>query len=327
MTLSQDEITSLERELALDFYSAVQDWSNQTERSLQEQDKVIGVSNIGHCSEYVRRLLINEEPSQEPDKLAAFLGTWIGAGIEQAILARHPEAIIQSEITITLDTDQGTFQITGHPDIVFAVLGDQGIVIDCKTVNQLSSVTSYAVFEENLQKKFQRHLYAKGCHDAGMFGDTPLEDILVGNLWADRSGQDKHFHVRLEPYSSEVVDHAREWLSGVVYAYKNNIEAAREPQRTFCENWCEFFGPCRGADTDVEGLITDPRVITAIDLYKEGGAMESAGKKMKAQAKTELEGVSGSTGQWVVREIEVGETTIPATTRRGYRRLSITKAK
>lgn len=321
------DIKELEDQLAAEFYEAVQDWSGRTERSMQEQDKVIGVSNIGHCSEYVRRLLINEEPSQVPDKLAAFLGTWIGAGVEQAILARHPEAIIQSEVTISLHTDQGTVQITGHPDIVFAVLADKGIVIDCKTVNQLASVTSYAVFEENLQKKFQRHLYALGCHESGVFGDKPLEDILVGNLWVDRSGQDHEFHVRLEPFSQQVVDQAAEWISGVIYAYKNGIEAAREPQRTFCENWCEFFGPCRGADTDVEGLISDPRIIRAIDLYKEGGKLESDGKKMKSQAKSELEGVQGSTGEWVLRTIEVGPTEIPATTRRGYSRISITKAK
>ena len=318
------DIETLEQEIAERAYAACMNWSNQTERSLQEQDKVIGVSNIGHCSEYVRRLLIDEQPSQEPDKLAAFLGTWIGAGVEQALLAQNPNLLIQSEVSVTLDTDQGSFTITGHPDIVDP---ENAIVLDCKTVNLLVSVTSYATFETNLQKQFQRHLYGYGCWVQGMFGDIAMEDVKVGNLWVDRSGTDKEFHVRLEPLSQSVLDHAKDWLSSVVYAFKTGQEAAREPQRTFCENWCEFFGPCRGADTDVEGLITDERQLRAVDVYKEGTALITAGKKLQTQAKDELSEAEGSTGEWVVRWVEVGPSDIPATTRRGYRKLTITKAK
>lgn len=318
------ELSTLEKELSEWAYAACQDWSNRTERSMQEQDKVIGVSNIGHCSEYVRRLLTDEQPSQDPDKLAAFLGTWIGAGVEQALLAQNPNLLIQSEVSVTLDTDQGSFTITGHPDIVDP---ERAMVLDCKTVNLLASVTSYATFETNLQKQFQRHLYGYGCWKQGLFGDIPMEDVKVGNLWVDRSGTDHEFHVRLEPLSQSVLDHAKDWLATVVYAYKTGTEAPREPQRTFCENWCEFFGPCRGADTDVEGLITDERHLRAVQVYKEGSKMMSEGKKLQTQAKHELAEVEGSTGEFVVRWVEVGPSDIPATTRRGYRKLSLTKAK
>lgn len=316
------DIAELEQRLSAEFYEAAMDWSNRTERSMQEQDKVIGVSNIGHCSEYVRRLLIHEEPSQVPDKWAAFLGTWIGAGVEQAILAKFPQAVIQSEITIALETDQGTFEITGHPDIII-----DNMVIDAKSVNQLSTVTSYRTFEEDLQKKFQRHLYGWGCWEAGQFGDIPAEEVLVGNLWVDRSGRDHEFHVRLEPLSAEVIDLAKDWLATVVYAYKQGSEAPKEPQRTFCENWCEFYGPCRGGDSDVEGLITDERHLKAVDLYKEGAALAKEGKSMQDQAKDELTGVSGATDQWVIRWVEVGPSEIPATVRRGYSKISFSKRK
>ena len=238
--------------------------------------------------------------------------------------AENPKLLIQSEVSVTLDTDQGSFTITGHPDIVDV---EEAIVLDCKTVNLLVSVTSYSTFETNLQKQFQRHLYGYGCWMQGMFGDIPMEDVKVGNLWVDRSGTDKEFYVRLEPLSQAVLDHAKDWLSSVVYAYKTGSEAAREPQRTFCENWCEFFGPCRGADTDVEGLITDERQLRAVDVYKEGSKMISDGKKLQTQAKDELATAEGSTGEWVVRWIEVGPSEVPATTRRGHRKLSITKAK
>lgn len=235
MSAGGDVLATTEQSLAAEFYSAVQEWSSNTERSQQASDRRIGVSDIGHCSEYVRRILIEEEPSQEPDKLAAFLGTWIGAGVEQAILAKRPDAMIQSEVTVELDTDQGSFVITGHPDVV---LPSDGILLDVKTAYTLTSITSYSVFEENLQKKFQRHLYGYGCFQAGMFGDLAIEEILVGNMWVDRSGQDHEFEVRLEPLSLDVIEEAKQWLSEVVYNYKAGTEAPREPHRTFCENWC-----------------------------------------------------------------------------------------
>lgn len=325
MTRTPEEIKSLEESYSEKFYAATMNWSNRTERSLQDQDAIIGVSSLGHCSEKVRRMLMKEPASSpQPDKLAAFVGTWLGAGVEQAILAEWPESILQSEIEVTLDTDQGTFVIGGHPDLI---LPNEGILLDVKTVDKLASVTSYSLFEDNQQKKFQRHMYGLGAWENGSFGEIELEDVLVGNLWIDRSGQDHHFHLRLEPFNPDVIAAAGDWLSTVVYSFKMGVEAPKEPPRHFCESWCEFYANCRALDTDAEGIIEDPIALQAISLYQEGGRMEREGKKMKDQAKTELVGVQGSNGEVVLRWVEVGATEVPAFTRRGYSKPSFSKIK
>lgn len=314
----------LEKALATEFYDAIQSWSNATERSQQQAGNVIGVSDLGHCSEKVRLMLLQREPDQEVDKLAAFLGTWVGAGVEQAIKRVRPNAIFQSELSIELETDEGTFVINGHPDVI---LPDEGILLDNKTVNGLTAVTSYNQFETRQQQRFQRHLYGWGAYQQGVFGDLPLGEIKVGNVWIDRSGEDHELIVRLEPLSLEVIEQVKQWLSEVVYSYKHDIEAPKEPPRNFCENWCVFYQSCRKFDTDAEGLIDDPEAIMAISLYEEGGKLKSQGDKMQKEAKKSLVGLQGSTGTHIVRWVQVEPSVVPEYTRRGYQKVSITRIK
>lgn len=87
---------------------------------------------------------------------------------------------------------------------------------------------------------------------------------------------------------------------------------------------CAFYTECRGGLTpDVEGLIEDEPTLTAIDMYNQGKAMERDGKKLADQAKKQLVGIQGSTGDLIVYWTHVGEATLPASTRRGYDRLNI----
>lgn len=318
------DYAELESSLAEEFYEAIQDWSKSTDRSQQQAGFRIGVSDIGHCSEKVRRMLLREEGTREIDKLAAFLGTWVGAGVEQAIKAKRPDVILQSEVEVELETDEGTFVINGHPDMI---LPEDGILLDNKSVNGLTGVTAYSMFDTRQQQRFQRHLYGWAAFDAGMFGDLDFGDILVGNVWIDRSGEDHELHVRVEPLSLEVIDQARQWLSEVVYSYKQDIEAPKEPPRNFCEGWCEFYDTCRKFDTDAEGLIDDPDAVKAVDLYEEGRLLKRQGDKLQKEAKKTLSGVEGSTGTHIVRWVQVEPTTIPETTRRGYQKLSLTRIK
>lgn len=316
------DYAELEQALAEEFYDAIQEWSASTDRSKQQADFRVGVSDLGFCSEKVRRMLLREEPTSEPDKLAAFLGTWIGAGVEQALLHRYADdLVLQAEVTAVLDTDEGTFSITGHPDMIFP---RRGLMLDNKSVNRLGSVT---YFDDNQQQQFQRHIYGLAAWEAGLFRDLPLEEVKVGNVWIDRSGEDHGLHVRVEPLDLGIVDRAKDWLSEVVYAYKHDIEARKEPPRNFCENWCEFYATCRKFDTDASGLIEDPEVFRAIDLYEKGKDLEKEGAKLKAIAKNKMVGVEGSTGTHIVRWVRVEPSIIPETTRKGYERLTLTKIK
>jgi hypothetical protein len=68
-----------------------------------------------------------------------------------------------------------------------------------------------------------------------------------------------------------------------------------------CESTCGYFTKCRAFDTDVEGAIRDEKHLAAIEMYVEGGRLESEAKKMKTQAKVMLKGVEGHTPSHVLR--------------------------
>lgn len=303
-------------------YSAIQNFSKNSDRGLKAQNFEVGVSDLGYCSERLRRMLDRQVP-EDTDLLQAFIGTALGDHVEQAVEKSHDFAgnvLTQAAVRVPLQGETRTYDVTGHPDILMPV---SGVVLDTKTSFGLALARRVGADQ---QKRFQRHLYAKGAHLAGYF-EMPLEEVRVGNVWIDRSGVEKNVHVELEPYSEEVVAEAARWLDAVVYAYLNGEEAMKEPAREVCAATCGFFRVCRAYDTDVTGLLSDPTVLAAVEMYQEGLAMERDGKRLKAQAKPALDGIGGSTGQFSVRWIHVNESLVPEHTRRPYDKIEIRKLK
>lgn len=305
-----------EERLGKQIYAAIQESMHSSDRSQQAQQFRVGVSDLGYCSERLRRFLAKQTPD-ETDMLAAFIGTWMGEGVERAVV-RHlwPDAIIQEDLLISLSGDQGTYIIPGHPDII---VPSENVMIDVKTANGLEFVRRHGF--EDVQKRYQRHLYGMAAIEKGWL--TP--EAQVGNLWLDRSASEKEPYLRLEPFDPQVVAEATQWLDGVIYAWANEEAAAKEPPREMCTA-CGFYQDCRVLDTDVEGLLTAPEVLTAVEIYDEALGMERQAKKMKAEVKDLLDGISGSTGTHLVRWISVGAAEV-SYTRGGYQKMSITKLK
>lgn len=308
-----------ESELAKRIYAAIQASSNFSDRTMQSKEFRVGVSDLGFCSERTRRMLDRQVP-EDSDVLAAFIGTAIGDHAEQAIAAHFGgEVITQAEVQIELKGEERVFNIGGHPDVI---LPEENLLLDGKTTYGLNVVRKNG---PSMQQQFQRHCYAKGAWEAGYFGDTPLEDVLVGNFWIDRSAKEKAVHVDVEPYSEDVVDQAGQWLDDVVYAYLQQEEARKEPPREMCAAVCGFFTVCRAYDTDVEGLIEDRELLGAIDLYREGQELEKRGRALKKEASAHLDGVSGSTREVMVRWVHVNESQVPTFTRAAYDKLEVRK--
>lgn len=300
-------------------YSAIQQFSSGSERGQQAAEFRVGVSDLGYCSERTRRMLQQQVPA-DTDLLLAFLGTAIGDHVEQAVVESYPNALSQFEVTVPLAGERGqVYNVMGHPDLLI-----DNLLLDVKTNFGLALARRLGADQ---QKRFQRHCYALGAHLAGLFGDIPLEDVKVGNVWVDRSGVEKQVHVELEPFSQEVVDEAARWLDEVIDAYLNDREAMKEPPREVCAATCGFFDTCRALDTDVTGLLTDPAIVEAARMYREGADMEKEGKSLKAQSKAALEGIGGSTGEFTVRWIHVNESLMPETRRRAHDRLDIRPVK
>ena len=306
-----------EQEIAERIYTAIQHSATKTERGQQAAEFRVGLSDLGYCSERTRRMLGHEVP-EDTDMFLAWLGTVIGEGVERAMVEHFGEEIIaQAEVVCPIRGETREYEVLGHPDIIIPSLG---LVLDGKTAYGLRLAERLGA---DTQKQFQRHGYGKGAWLEGHFGDLPLEDVRVGNFWLDRSGKERRVHVQIEPYSDEVLAEAGRWLDEVVYNFTHQQEATKEPPREVCFATCGFYDTCRGLDTDVTGLIRDREAVGAIDLYVEGNALEKRGKAMKSEAKANLLGVSGSTGTYSLRWVEVDSVEVAGFTRAPHRRIDI----
>lgn len=315
ITASARPMDEAEQDIAARMYAAINEFSNRSERSLQAAEFKFGLSDLGFCSERGRRMLDGQHP-EDTDALTAFLGTAIGDHMEQAWFKQYPDSITQAEVELTLRGENREYKLPGHPDII---VPSEGLMLDNKTTFGLNVVRRTG---PSKSQQFQRHTYGKAAWEAGYFGDLPLEDVRVGNIWLDRSGQERSLHVNIEPYDDSIVTEAGFWLDDVVYAFVNGEEARKEPPREMCAATCGFFRVCRQYDTDVEGLLTEPAVIEAARMYHEGKTMEKAGKGLVSEAKAALDGIVGSTGEYTIRWIDVGESSV-SYTRAGYRRLYV----
>lgn len=283
-------------------------------RSLYAQGKKVGVSDIGGCREYVRRLIADEDFT-DPRKnfMAAFMGTAFGREFEDAYQCRHPHALIQQAVEVPLDLQGFQFILPGHLDIVDPKLNT---IIDGKTKNGLAVVRKSG---GDLQHKFQVTLYGYACVKAGLLEPEPT----LALAYYDRSGVEQAPHIVMWEWDQSIFDAAIEWLNDVVYALTQGEEASKDKPRDWCYSFCPFATACRGGDTDVEGLIEDETIVTAIDLYKDALARETAAKRDKDTAKKELVGIGGRTKNWVLRWVHINESEIKAGTRRAYDKIDI----
>lgn len=313
-------MTGAEQHLAQTVYQAVQWASTKSERSQQASEFRAGISDLGFCSERLRRMLAQMQP-EDIDVLPAAWGTALGAYVEEAVLAHGTAAWVrQPKVTVVLRGDGGTYRVTGHPDLV----DPAGVLLDVKTNRGLTGPERVGPSQ---QQQFQRHCYAAGAHAAGLFGDLPIEDVRVANVWFDRAADDRYAYCHMEPFSHDMVQQATWWLDDVVYAFKHHQEARKEPPREMCFKVCGFARDCRGADIgDEQGLITDPDLVGSIHTYADGLALERAGRRLKDQAKAGLGGVHGSTGEYAVSWTHVNEAEV-SYTRDPYDRLNVRRVK
>ena len=301
-------------------YRAIQDASNGTDRSKQQQSFMLGVSNFGHCREYARRLMLQQPTTDERDATAAFVGTVLGDAIERQMKKDHPDWLFQHSTVFRIPSGG---KVGGHPDIVIpaAVATDefpQG-VWDLKSKDGLDIVKRYG---QNQQQRFQLHCYAKALIDEGILDDT--KPIWLCDVYYDRSAKTHEAFAIGEWYDPVVIEYVDDWINDVKYAVLHNEETSRDKPREFCASWCEYFTACRGQDTDVQGLIEDPEVITAVDMYQEALDMERTAKRLKNSAQIALNRIEGgSTGTHTVRWVEVAGGHVEFD-RAPYKKLSIT---
>lgn len=306
-----------EQELADQVYDSIMDYSRHDGRGQQSAEYRVGISDLGFCSERTRRMLNQEDPD-DTDVLAAFIGTALGDHAEQALMKRYPKLIRQANVEVTLTGERNTFHVPGHPDII----DPEGEVIDFKTTRGLEVPRRKGPSQ---QQQFQRHGYALGAYEKGLF-KVGIDKVRVTNVWIDRAADDKKVYVHSELFDYGVIEQMTWWLDEVVYAYLNDQPARKEPPYEMCQKVCGFFDTCRLGETDAEGLLTDDEVLIAVEMYREGLALEKEAKRLKDQAKPVLADISGSTGEFTIRWLHVNGSHIEFD-RKPYDKIDIRKVK
>lgn len=285
----------------------------ESTRSLWAKDKRIGVSDIGHCREYVRRMMLQMPFSDEQNNftLAALVGTAVGDHLEDAVVAQQPGVWTkQGQVTVRLRWKDVEIRLPGHPDLY-----SRSEVRDYKTRDGLGVVRRGGPSQN---ERYQLSLYTRALIESGEVD----EDARCTLIYVDRSGAERTPHVETWVYDPAIAQEAEEWLGDVLYAITHEEESSRDRERSWCYACCPFATACRGEDSDAEGLIQDEEIIKAVRAYVAASAAEKVAKAEKDAAKAALVGISGSTGEYVVRPVEVGPSSYEVN-REGYVRTDI----
>jgi hypothetical protein len=294
---------------------AIIDFGDHSERSKQSINHILGVSDIGGCREYVRRMILNDPFTDHPTaySLASFVGHAVGDYAERALTVRLGEDGIDRQMEVTIRLDNGIV-LRGHPDLV-----TDTVCIDFKTVDGLGVVRKGA----RAQHRWQVTLYTAALI---LMGRLP-QDALCALVYIDRSGKETTPHVEVWRYDPSVLAEIVDWIDDVIYALANDEETSRDKPREFCYAACPYVTACRGGDTDVTGLIEDEEQVLAVKTYLDAAGREKQAKRDRESASAVLSGVNGSTGEHSVRWVNVPEQTIETFNRKGYQRLNITPIK
>jgi hypothetical protein len=287
---------------------------NESDRSKWAESNHLGVSDIGTCHEYVRRMIIGVPWVDEQENFAAaFVGTAVGNAAEQAMVTAFGEAVqVQRKVTVHLTVRGYELDLPGTADII---VHDDGL-IDVKTKDGLGVVRRVGLTK---QQVFQLVLYAAALIQEGVLD---AENLMLACAFIDRSGREPDPYVYGFAYTEALLQEAMDWIGDVIYAIENDEVAQKDPPRPFCFATCPYASDCRGGDTDVEGLLMDPEIVEAARVYKEANAIIAAAAKDKKSALSVLDGVAGNTGEYMVRWIDIDASTFTVN-KKAHRRIDI----
>lgn len=302
-------------DLAPRIVQAYSEQSMNSARSQQSVQRILGPSDLGGCRSYIAHMLKDSPRNdRQTPPWAAFIGTWVGEGLERAYVALRPTALRQ--VKIEVDLPSGYRHTEGTADVVDP---DEDAVIDFKSLNGNESMVDGEPPFKNIA---QIMIYLLGAIQMGLL----TKDATWHLIYVDRSG-DQPVPVDLwGTLDMSVIEEAEERVSEAEYAAIHQEEAPRDEPYAICEQFCEFFTVCRG-DWQPAGLLTEPAVVTAADRYLEGQELEKRGARLKKEAKAMLKGSEGSTGTAIVRWVTVNGGRVESFMRKPGVRLDVRRVK
>jgi len=249
------------------------------DRSVQTHQRILGVSDLGHCRSYAARFLNNDPFTDATSQKQSMRGTWMHAGVLPAVAAQRDGALVEQEVTVKLSNG---FEVVGHVDLIEPA---EPSVTDLKSVDgSLPSVRRYGATP---QQKMQRHLYGAGALQNGLL-DQPYgpEGLIVRNIWMDLADLDATPHVEQEPYDLSYLDTAATFVDEVAYYLDTNQvdDAPRDKDYHWCRTFCPFFTACRGPESAPPEVIESDEYVVAAALHREALDLEGEAKQLKKAA-------------------------------------------
>src|SRR5690606_10714586 len=221
-----------------------------------------------------------DEGTEEDPKWAAFTGSALGDRLEFAYSSHFPPAQVQVTLTAVLPSG---VTIPGHADVIDPEING---AIDFKAKDGLTGVP----WEPQRRHCYQVALYVLGAVQAGLLREG-AEGYIV---YADRSGHEVRPLVHTVTVDDALLLEIDEWIGDTIYAAQHNEEAPRDMPFDWCRKSCPFFLSCRGDTILGSGLIEDPEVVRAAEVYMEASKKIRELELARGQARNVLEGESGT---------------------------------
>jgi hypothetical protein len=311
-------------DLTQEFVEVLGHYSDNRPRTHQGRKGYIGPSDLGFCRQ--KALLTMRQTEQDPapeDEVpmwAADVGSAVHEWVDAAFSGRDGWVIGSEYGRVTATFPDSAAEVSGHFDLMHP---DRNILVDIKTVEDLGKPRRFGISQNYL---FQGHTYALGLIQAGVLD----ENCTLAWVFLDRSGREKKPYVVAMSYDPTIIPQIDSWISDVIYAQHHGEDAERDIPAPVCYSICRYFTTCRGVleDTHETTLITDPDLLSTIDMYMEGQEMKKQGEQMMKVAKGGLANVAGATPDGVqVRWVRVESGRVEAYDRAAFDRLDVKRIK
>lgn len=184
----------------------------------------VGPSSIGGCRRRVwHDLKRSPKTNPETESLAAILGTFIHAGVEEAIKREDP---FGDNFLIELELRHG--DLMGHCDLF---IKDKGLVVDWKTT-KMKSLRYFPSPQQRMQVQIYGWLLTQNGYKVN-------EVSLVA---IPRDGEMNDIKAHVEPYNEAIALEGLAWLDEIKALVENDQPAPEPGERlSFCQKYCPYF--------------------------------------------------------------------------------------
>lgn len=191
----------------------------------RSKQKGLGPSSLGSCRRQTWLHLRSQEAiNNDTESLAAILGTFIHAGIAEAIKREDPfgdNFLIEQKV---MSNDPFCGIESGNIDLY---IKDIGRVVDWKTTKKKS-----LRYFPSTQQRWQVQVYGWLMEQNG------YEVKEVSLVAIPRDGEMADIRSHVEAYDSEVAKEALDWLQEII-----KMPVAPEPEKyeAYCAKYCKFY--------------------------------------------------------------------------------------